>query len=241
MVRDERISLYLRDPDGVIVEITRPNDEAVSSDYVRELNGELPPIEEISLDMKLTAFNHASPVTTNPDLTVRFLSKLLGLKNSYRRTNPDQTDTSIVAIGSEDQPEFLRYLASPKARVGEVGTGSVHHIAMAVGDEKDQLTILRQLNRSGIQNSGVIDRFWFKSLYFRDPEGNLLEIATKDPGYTADEPLEKLGSRLVLAPWLEPRRGEIEGALKELDEKNAETWPPTFPKVPSPPEILSES
>ncbi len=236
LVRDERISLYLRDPDGVIVEITKPNNESVTSDYVQELNRELPAVKEITGDMRLTAFNHATPITRNPELTVRFFTKLLGLKNSFRRTNPDQDDTALVAIGNDDQPDFLRYLASPNAPVGDVGTGSVHHIAMAVEDEKDQLIIMQRLNASGIGNSGVIDRFWFKSLYFRDPDWNLLEIATKGPGYTADEPPEKLGSRLVLAPWLEPRRVEIEGALNELDRKNERGWPPAYPQIHPRPE-----
>jgi glyoxalase family protein len=238
LARDERISLYLRDPDGVIVEITKPNDEDITSDYVQELNRELLSVKEISSDMRLTAFNHATPLTRNPELTVRFFSRLLGLRNSFRRTNPDQDDAVIVALGNDDQPDFLRYLAASNARVGYVGTGSVHHIAMAVEDENDQLRIMQHLNASGIGNSGIIDRFWFKSLYFRDPDGNLLEIATKGPGYTADEPLEKLGTRLVLAPWLEPKRGEIEGALNELDEKNAHSWPATYPQVFSPPESL---
>ncbi len=236
LVRDERISLYLRDPDGVVVEITKPNNESVTSDYVQELNRELLAVKEITGDMRLTAFNHATPITRNPELTVRFFTKLLGLKNSFRRTNPDQDDTALVAIGNDDQPDFLRYLASPNAPVGDVGTGSVHHIAMAVEDEKDQLMIMRKLNASGIGNSGVIDRFWFKSLYFRDPDWNLLEIATKGPGYTADEPPEKLGSRLVLAPWLEPRRVEIEGALNELDRKNERGWPPEYPQIHPRPE-----
>ena len=109
---------------------------------------------------------------------------------------------------------------------------------MAVEDEKDQLKVMRHLDSAGIQNSGVIDRFWFKSLYFRDPEGNLLEIATKGPGYAADEPPEKLGTRLVLAPWLEPRRGEIEDALNDLDKKNARSWPPSYPEVSPRPESL---
>jgi len=238
LVRDQRISLYLRDPDGVLVEITKPNTEDVTPDYLHELNRELPAIREITEDMRLTTFNHATPVTGNPDVTVRFFNKLLGLKSLFGLTNPDQDDTAILAIGNDDQPDFLRYIASPTASVGDVGTGSIHHIAMAVEDNEDQLKIMRQLNASGVGNSGIIDRFWFKSLYFRDPDGNLLEIATKGPGYTADEPLEQLGSHLVLAPWLEPRRVEIEGALNELDKKNARSWPPTYPQAPSPPESL---
>ncbi len=238
LARDGRVSLYLKDPDGVTVEITKQYGENVSSDYVKELNCDLAVAEGITDDMKLTAFNHATPVTRNPELAVRFFAKTLGLESSFTRPNPDQDSTRVVAIGNDEQPDFLRYIASPAAPVGEVGTGSVHHIAMAVEDEEEQRLIMRKLDASGIGNSGIVDRFWFKSLYFRDPDLNLLEIATKGPGYTADEPLEQLGKRLVLAPWLEPKRANIESALKELDSTNAHSWPPTYPPVPSRPESL---
>lgn len=240
LVRDGSVSLYLRDPDGVTVEITKPHSESVSPDYVEEMSRNLPQIEAVSPDMRLATFNHASPVTRDPDFTVRFFEKFLGLKNGFRRTNPDDRSTSIVGVGNDGQPDFLRYLAAPSAPLGHVGTGSVHHIAMSVEDEQDQLRIMRSLSDAGIGNSGIVDRFWFKSLYFHDPDGNLLEIATKGPGYTADEPLEKLGSRLVLAPWLERRRSEIEGALADLDQTNARSWPPIYPELSSSPESLAQ-
>jgi glyoxalase family protein len=72
------------------------------------------------------------------------------------------------------------------------------------------------LNELGIPNSGEIDRFYFHSLYFREPNGILFEIATDGPGFATDEPIEKLGERLALPPFLEARRAAIEAGLKPL-------------------------
>jgi glyoxalase family protein len=141
-------------------------------------------------------------------------------------------------VGSGDNPGFLKYLTAPDARTGMVGKGNIHHIAVAVEEDEDQLKIKRKLDDAGVRNSGVIDRFWFKSLYFRDPDYNLLEIATKKPGYGVDEPPEKLGTSLVLPKWLEGSRGEIVAALKETDSKSTKTWPPEYEPVPSPPESI---
>ncbi|MGI0091530.1 MAG: VOC family protein [Nitrososphaerales archaeon] len=240
LVRDHnRVSLYLRDPDGVVIEITSPNAENISNDYFKD-HGEssVSSISMITSDMRLATFNHATPITSDASLTVRFFSKLLGLKNSFTLPNEDQKGTSVVGIGNADRPDFLRYILYEKAPDGLVGEGNIHHIAMAVDDDGDQLKIKRRLDDGGFANSGIIDRFWFHSLYFRDPDGNLLEIATKVPGYTADEPLEKLGQKLVLPAWLETRRHEIESALKETDGKNKRPWPPNYSALISPPESL---
>ena len=68
----------------------------------------------------------------------------------------------------------------------------------------------------GIRSSGPVDRFWFRSLYFREPNGILFEIATDGPGFATDEPMEALGERLVLPPFLEPQRAAIERGLKPI-------------------------
>ena len=236
--RDGRLSLYLRDPDGVIIEIGAENNERISESYLSELK--TPVVKSIDDGMKLSKFNHASPVTRDPDTTNKFMVKALGLKTSFTEANPDDSGASIIGIGNQSHPDFLRYLSSTNVHSGYVGIGNIHHIAMAVESDEEQLKILRTLDRIGIRNSGVIDRFWFHSLYFRDPDGNLLEIATKNPGYTVDEPVKTLGSKLVLPPWLEKRRAEIQSALDEEDRTNPLKWPPSsYPALPTPPEKVS--
>ena len=188
--------------------------------------------------MKLIRFDHASPLSSDSHVMHKFLEKLVGLESFSERANPDQEGTSLAEVGSSDNPGFLKYLTSPAVRTGMVGKGNIHHIAMAVEEDEDQLRIKRSLDDAGIRNSGVIDRFWFKSLYFRDPDYNLLEIATKKPGYGVDEPPEKLGSSLVLPQWLEGSRGKIEAALRQTDLQGSRIWPPKYEPVPSPPESL---
>jgi glyoxalase family protein len=91
----------------------------------------------------------------------------------------------------------------------------VHHVAFRVRDEEYAYWVKR-LQRLRIRSSGPVDRFWFRSLYTREPNGILYEIATDGPGFAIDEPAETLGERLVLPPFLEPRRAAIERELKPL-------------------------
>lgn len=235
--RQGRLSLYLRDPDGVLVEVTAANPENVSADYLtQQLKDAKTP--QFTSEMKLVKFDHASPLSSESLVTHKFHEKLLGIEGFSERPNPDQPGTTLAEVGTSDNPGFLRYLTSPTAQTGMVGRGNIHHIALAVEEDEDQLRIKRSLDDAGIHNSGIIDRFWFRSLYFRDPDYNLLEIATKKPGYGVDEPADKLGASLVLPKWLEGSRGKIEAALRETDSRGSRTWPPSYEPVPSPPESL---
>jgi glyoxalase family protein len=102
------------------------------------------------------------------------------------------------------------------ARRGAWGVGAVHHIAWRVADEEHQATMRARVETAGAHATPVIDRFWFKSVYFREPGGVLFELATDGPGFAVDEDAGHLGETLVLPPWLESQRTAIEKVLPPL-------------------------
>jgi glyoxalase family protein len=104
----------------------------------------------------------------------------------------------------------------PNETRGTWGVGTMHHVAWRVADDAIELRMRERVAAAHRRPTEVIDRFWFKSVYFLEPGGVLFEIATDGPGFTADEPLEHLGEQLVLPPWLEPNRHEIEASLPPL-------------------------
>jgi glyoxalase family protein len=104
----------------------------------------------------------------------------------------------------------------PDAGRGAWGVGGVHHVAWRTPDDATQLTMREQVQQVGRRPTPVIDRFWFKSIYFTEPGGVLFEIATDGPGFAIDEDPSALGERLILPPWLEPQRVEIERGLPSL-------------------------
>ncbi|MEO8522727.1 MAG: ring-cleaving dioxygenase, partial [Acidobacteriota bacterium] len=101
-------------------------------------------------------------------------------------------------------------------RQGAWGVGCVHHLAWRVDDEAHQMTVRAQVESAGAGATPVIDRFWFKSVYFREPGAVLFELATDGPGFATDEDPAHLGETLVLPPWLESSRDRIEAVLPRL-------------------------
>jgi glyoxalase family protein len=122
---------------------------------------------------------------------------------------------SVYRMGGDGVAAELHVAVEPGCRPARQGAGGVHHVAFrTTSAQYDQW--LERLQRHGVPSSGPVDRFYFRSLYFREPNGILFEIATDEPGFSADEPMETLGQRLALPPFLEPRRAEIEAGLKPL-------------------------
>jgi glyoxalase family protein len=122
----------------------------------------------------------------------------------------------VFAMGEGGPAAELHVIESKDLPMARQGAGGVHHVAFRTPDEAQYHAWTRRLSEVGIPNSGEIDRYYFRSLYFREPNGILFEIATDGPGFATDEPMESLGERLALPSFLEPRRAEIEAGLKPL-------------------------
>ncbi len=125
----------------------------------------------------------------------------------------------------EETPERRLYrsatswleLVNDQEATGQMGSGTVHHIAWRTPDDAHQALWLETLQNQGYRVSPVMDRNYFHSIYFREPGGVLFEIATDPPGFTVDQPLEELGKKLVLPPWLEASRERIQRFLPKLN------------------------
>jgi glyoxalase family protein len=122
----------------------------------------------------------------------------------------------VFAMGEGGPAAELHVIEQKDLPPARQGAGAVHHVAFRTPDEEQYHAWARRLTELGIPNSGEVDRFYFRSLYFREPNGILFEIATDGPGFATDEPMATLGERLALPPFLEPRRAEIEKGLKPI-------------------------
>jgi glyoxalase family protein len=143
------------------------------------------------------------------------LTGILNFQEVERGTWIDGKTTAIIyRTGQNGGPgSEVWLLEQPDMPRGRLGAGGVHHVAFRVPDVPEELAWRAHLARSGLRVTDVIDRFWFRSIYFRVSGGILFEIATDGPGFAIDEPFEALGEKLVLPPFLEPRREEIESGL----------------------------
>ena len=159
------------------------------------------------------------PITMSvPDLrsTGVILKDVMGLKQVREYASEDGRAVHVFEMGEGGPAAELHVKVEPGLDPAVQGAGAVHHVAFRVPtfDQYDEWAA--RLKDLRIPNSGKVDRFYFRSLYFREPNGVLFELATDEPGFTADEPLATLGESLSLPPFLEGRRAQIEANLKPL-------------------------
>jgi glyoxalase family protein len=152
--------------------------------------------------LRTRGFHHITMVSTDAGRTLSFYGDLLGLGLVKKTVNFDDPGAYHLYFGDErGRPgTILTFFEWKNARRGQWGVGSVHHLALGVETPEAQLKWKRRLTDAGVKVTGPLDRGYFRSLYFADPDGQVLEIATAGPGYTIDEPADALGRELLVPP-----------------------------------------
>lgn len=153
----------------------------------------------------------------DPQPTVQVLTDVMGfrLADRYQAHNPAR-EILVYATGVGGPGAQIRIDVRADLSPERLGRGGVHHVAFRVPDDEQHEAWVDRLVSAGLQISGIIDRFYFKSIYFREPNGILFELATDGPGFVVDEEAGTLGEKLALPPFLEQQRARIEAGLKPL-------------------------
>lgn len=237
-------SIYFRDPDGTILELAtrgpgwtvdepadalggeqkHPPEALISAnrDHARiDADTHPEPVALITPDMALSAgLHHISAIGADVERSHAFYGGVLGMRRVKRTDNFDNPDSHhwYWGVGDGRPGTIMTYFeVDPySTQAARMGAGQTHHIAFSVADDATQLEFSERLASAGHRVSPVMDRTYFRSVYSSDPDGHIVEIATAGPGFAVDEPVEELGSRLVLPGWLEPSRREIERSLPPL-------------------------
>jgi glyoxalase family protein len=150
------------------------------------------------------------------DPTARLLTETLGFRQSGTYQSEQYSTVYVFEVGTGGPGAEIHLDVRPEVPFGRPGIGGVHHVAFRTPDDEEQLQWRQQISRKISSVTPVIDRFYFHSVYFREPGGVLFEIATDGPGFATDEDPAHLGESLTLPPFLEPHRQEIEENLRPI-------------------------
>lgn len=161
------------------------------------------------------------PITISvPELapTKAVLTQVMNMREARDYPSPDGAgQVHVFEMGDGGPAAELHVAVQPGLPVARQGAGAVHHVAFRTPDVASIHEWTRRLQEFRVPSSGEVERYYFRSLYFREPGGNLFEIATDGPGFAVDEPFETMGEGLSLPPFLEDRRASIEANLKPID------------------------
>lgn len=204
-----RPTLYFTDPEGQRLALVATDEPATPPASVPWTAG------GVSAGDAIRGLGPISLTVRKAESTVAVLTEIMGF-TPISEAEVDSGRDLVLRLGDAGAAGELRVEERPALPMMRQGRGGVHHVAFRTRDDASQKEWLDRLQRSGVPNSGIIDRFYFRSLYFREPNGILFELATDGPGFSADESAESLGAKLALPPFLEPRRASIEAGLVPL-------------------------
>jgi glyoxalase family protein len=199
--RDGEEVLTFRDPDGLVIDlVAAPGDARSGWDGVADV-----PVEHAVRGLHSVTMSERLP-----EHTAEMLAGMLGM-----RLEGEDGDRARFAMAGGGAGAVVDVAVDGRPRGLQAG-GTVHHIAFRAPDQDTQARWRQELVDAGLHVTEIIDRQYFTSIYFHEPGGVLLEIATDQPGFAVDEPLLELGRSLKLPPWLEPGREQIAAALPPL-------------------------
>jgi len=194
--------LFLIDPDGIQLELINTPDANPTRTWEQ---GPVP------TEYAIRGFHHVTLSESGYEKTASLLSNTLGFKSVQQKGNRFRYAASDGEAGT-----IVDLVCVPEGRPGRVAVGTVHHVAWRTATDGEQVQFLETIKKDDYDVTPVIDRTYFHSIYFREPGGVLFEIATDPPGFAVDEPMENLGTSLVLPKWLESGRSQLEQELPPI-------------------------
>jgi glyoxalase family protein len=207
---DGRLVLPFRDPEGQRLELVDDAGRLESTPWRRS---------PVPREMSIHGFYAVRLTLRALEPSTHFLTEVLGFRPGRTYQMPEQTPVNVFEVGPGGPGAEVHLEIRPDLPFRRfVGIGGVHHVAFRTPSEEEQRDWRIRIARVNPTVTPVIDRFYFHSIYFREPGGVLFEIATDGPGFAIDEEVATLGERLSLPPFLEPRRAAIEAQLHPITE-----------------------
>lgn len=208
--RDGRLVLDFEDPEGQRLSLV--DDGGAGAAF---------PWERSPIPTKHQIRGLGPIVLSVPDLrpTDLVLQRALGMRPVREYQHPENTGHTVhvYEMGPGGPAAELHVAVQPGMPAARQGAGGVHHVAFRTPTYEEHAAWIERISQLGIPNSGLVDRYYFRSLYFREPNGILFEIASDGPGFAVDEDEASLGETVALPPFLEPRRAEIVANLQPID------------------------
>ena len=180
-----------------------------------------PKNSSVPAEVAIRGFGAVTLVVRRLEPTARLLTEVLNFRRSGEYSLAGGEHVTVFDTGAGGLGTEVHVVEQPNLPRARQGIGGVHHVAFRTPNDEEHRDWQQHLAGAGVDVTPVIDRYYFRSLYFREPGGVLFEIATDGPGFATDEDVEHLGERLSLPPFLEPHRAEIERVLPPLEEIEA--------------------
>lgn len=211
--RANRDTLAFRDFEGTRLILVADNDE-------KGVRAGVPwQRDDIPLEHAIVGLGPVTLTVAIAEPTIGVLTEVMGFRfvDSYPSLEGDHPDILVYATGEGGSGAEVHIETRPDLPRARLGRGGVHHVAFRVPNEEEYNQWAERLQEHRMPNSGKVERYYFKALYFREPNGILFELSTDTPGFATDEPMETMGEKLSLPSFLEPNRKEIEEKLRPLN------------------------